>query len=146
MHPLDRVELEFPPTELDDVVAEFDHLCCDLVLLEDHPRADVGEGVEQLDRALRDHIHAYDDGVVIRSTESTYFGDLRGVLVSDHARFLVSLEQLRWFYDIVEREDHGGHRQALGQYGRVLTEAVRRHRRDERSFFAGTGAPLPARS
>jgi len=50
---------------------------------------------------------------------------------------VTSIEQLWWFYRVVEGEDHGGHRQALGQYGRILAEALRRHRAEERAFAAG---------
>ncbi len=57
------------------------------------------------------------------------------LLRADHAWFSVSLEQLAWFFGIVENEDHGGHRQALGQYGRLLAEALRRHRDLEREYF-----------
>jgi hypothetical protein len=61
------------------------------------------------------------------------------LLRADHAWFSVSLEQLAWFFGIVENEDHGGHRQALGQYGRLLAEALRRHRDLEREYFRRSG-------
>ncbi len=58
--------------------------------------------------------------------------DARRGLAADHERFRTSVQQLWWFYAIVEREDHGGNRQALGQYGRLVCEALRRHRAEER--------------
>jgi hypothetical protein len=58
----------------------------------------------------------------------------------EHDRFRSSLEQLRELLAVVEQDDHGGHRQALGQYGRILVEALRIHRADERR---GGGPPAP---
>jgi hypothetical protein len=77
--------------------------------------------IAALDVAVRAHV----------TTRSTRPPD-RSTLESDHERFLLSLEQLWWFYGIVAEDDHGGHRQALGQYGRLVAEALERHLAEER--------------
>ncbi len=35
--------------------------------------------------------------------------------------------QLHWLLGIVERDNHGGNRQALGQYGLLVAESLRQH-------------------
>lgn len=55
----------------------------------------------------------------------------RDRLAAEHERFRSSVEQLRGLLDVIEGDDHGGHRQALGQYGRLLAEALRLHLADE---------------
>jgi hypothetical protein len=52
---------------------------------------------------------------------------------------------LRGLLRIVERDDHGGNRQALGQYGRILAEALKEHRALERPV-PGQGPPEAAAS
>ena len=125
----------------------FERISSGLVLLEEYPREDLRATVELLDRAVRAHVRRFDARWGRGGAAPGAPVELRAVLDADHARFLVSVEQLRWFFQIVEGEDHGGHRQALGQYGRVLAEALRRHRRDERSYLAAVrsarGRPAP---
>jgi hypothetical protein len=58
------------------------------------------------------------------------------LLRREHRIFPGSLEQLRWFGRLVERNDHGGNRQALGQYLRIFLEAVGRHVGDEAKYLA----------
>jgi hypothetical protein len=57
------------------------------------------------------------------------------VLSKEHAIFPGSLDRYGWLFDIVEAEDHGGHRQALGQYGKLVAEALRLHLSDERELL-----------
>jgi hypothetical protein len=135
------------PTEFEAIVDWFDHICCGLVLLEEDPREDVEASVGRLDAAVRAHLRDFEAGVGPSDATADSRRGLRQTLDADHARFFVSLEQLRWFYARVETEDHGGNRQALGQYGRVLTEALRRHLREEYEYLASaTGSPHAARS
>ena len=138
MRPTERPpELRSPPRDFDRLVEWFERISSGLVLLEEYPRDDVRATVELLDHAVRAHVRRFDARWGGRGAAPGGSVELRAILDADHARFLVSVEQLRWFFRIVESEDHGGHRQALGQYGRVLAEALRRHRRDERSYLAG---------
>ncbi|HTS32490.1 MAG TPA: hypothetical protein VMI55_00940 [Thermoplasmata archaeon] len=55
------------------------------------------------------------------------------LLGREHDRFRTSVEELRGILEVVAADDHGGHRQALGQYGRILAEALRLHRVDEKA-------------
>ena len=52
-------------------------------------------------------------------------------LQQDHQRFQTSAEQLYWFWAIVKTDDHGGNRQALGQYWKVVLEALATHLKEE---------------
>ncbi len=61
-------------------------------------------------------------------------------LAQDHQRLATSENQLRWYLGIVEREPHGGNRQALGQYWRVLLEALERHRDEELALLGDPDA------
>ncbi len=129
------------------IVERFDRICCGLVLGEEHPREEVEASVERLDGAVRAHIGDFEAGVESSVAITDSRRGLRQTIDSDHGRFFVSLEQLRWFYERVETEDHSGNRQALGQYGRVLTEALRRHLREEREYLASAaGSKNAARS
>lgn len=126
------VDLHDVPTDFDDLIDWLERWSYGLVLLEEYPVVDLRQAVKQVESAVRAHRVATDqwalpllegDGEAARGGK---------VVVSDHIWFETSLEQLGWFFRAVENEDHGGNRQALGQYGRVLAEALRRHRSDER--------------
>lgn len=98
-----------------------------LVLLQDISQPRLVEEVEALHRSLGEgHAQAV-EGLLSASAAPTHAQRLR----EEHARFLTSVEQLRWFLAVVQREDHGGHRQALGQYWKVLLEALGRHTAEE---------------
>jgi hypothetical protein len=114
-----------PPRPIDPLLEWADRFGGELVRLADYPIADLRGAVAALDRALR--AHAAEDAARGRPP----------LLEEEHRRFLTSIDQLHWHLGIVERDDHGGHRQALGQYLRLVAEAGRRHRADER----GTGSP-----
>jgi len=113
-----------PEASLDAEVDRFDRFAFGLVRLEPHP-------VDELRRSI-DRFTGEVAGHLTRSPSR----DLPSNLEQEHERFRESLVELRSLLAVVEREDHGGHRQALGQYGRIFAEAMRRHRADERAFFA----------
>ncbi|MGI0155038.1 MAG: hypothetical protein ACREDE_02715 [Thermoplasmata archaeon] len=124
-----------PPSDFDDLVDWFDRISTSLVLLEEYALPEVRAAIRVFGRAVRDHVHAFDPALAPAARAPSALAGARATLRSDHARFSISLEQLDWFLGIVEHEDHGGHRQALGQYGRVVAEALRRHRAEERAYL-----------
>ena len=131
-----------PPSELDEMVDLLEHISSALVLLDERPLSEVHAAIRDFGLAVQEHVRTLEPFASPPGPPSSALSEARAILRSDHAWFLGSLEQLEWFYRIVEGEDHGGHRQALGQYGRVLAEALRRHRRDERAYFAAVAEPL----
>lgn len=112
-----------------------------LVLLEEYPLSDIRGALASVDRAVRAHRSAADRWVISLRPRDAESARSARVILSDHEWFETSLEQLWWFFRVVETDDHGGHRQALGQYGRVLSEALGRHRRDERWLEMRNGSP-----
>jgi hypothetical protein len=102
-----------------------------LVSLEPWPLSEVKGSIAAFESAVQRHLA----GAPAGPGGSNPYGmpsEIESLLDHEHARFVTSLEHLWWYYGIVEADDHGGHRQALGQYGRLVAEAVRRHRADER--------------
>jgi len=136
-----EVDIRSPPADLDGRIEWFGRVSDRLVLLEEYPLSDIAFAVDQIAASVQDHLHEVAgnperrDGVAGPSTGPA------AILRADHGLLPVSLEQLRWFYGIVAREDHGGHRQALGQYGKVLAEALQRHREEERERQTGGAEP-----
>lgn len=117
-----------PPSDsIDTAVERFDHLCVGLVDLDPVPLEDLRRQVGGFVFALEGHLESAGS-------------DLPPFLVREHERFATSVEQVRGLLRVVEDDDHGGHRQALGQYGRILAEALRRHRADELVWDAAAGA------
>lgn len=125
------VDLSSVPMDFDRLIEWFDLFSHRLVLLDESPRGELRGALEAMSEAVRRH--CLDFGAALRSCAAANDpGAARArTLLADHARYTTSLDQLWWFYGVVEREDHGGHRQALGQYGRVLAESLRRHRSEE---------------
>ncbi len=107
---------------LDAEVDRFETFSAGLVRLEPHPFDELRTEVERFAALVTDHVEAGRRSVAGRSR-----------LAAEHERFRSSVEELLGLLAVVERDDHGGHRQALGQYGRLLTEALRIHRADERT-------------
>jgi hypothetical protein len=136
--PRPTVDLRAPPRQFDEKVEWLEQWSYGLVLLEEYPLADLRAAIVEIERAVRAHRVTADRWVLPlrNSDEETARG--AKVVLSDHAWFETSLEQFWWFFRVVEKEDHGGHRQALGQYGRVLAEALRRHLDDERRLEQGS--------
>lgn len=138
------VEIDRPPEDLDALVDWFDRVSGNLVLLEEYPPAQLRRAVEVVARAVDEHARSAD----LRPGAVDPRGPVPGpaaVLRADHERFRTSAEQLRALSRLVEIDGHGGNRQALGQYGRVLTEALRRHRREELELDGTTGPARPRR-
>jgi hypothetical protein len=135
------VDIRHPPEGLDALVDWFELVSYNLVLLEGYSLEDVREAVARVAQAIETHGRSMElslGGPVAASVEG---GDLARILNADHVWFRTSVEQLWWFFGVVEREDHGGHRQALGQFGRVLCESVRRHRTEEAEFARRSAEP-----
>ncbi len=126
------------PSELDPLIAWLEAASDGLVLLEPYRLDELRAMVHQVAEVVACHTRDYDRRLGTappsRGRPATW-----ALLRADHAWFSVSLEQLAWFFGIVENEDHGGHRQALGQYGRLLAEALRRHRDLEREYLGRPG-------
>lgn len=123
------IDWDRPPTELSDLVDWFERISYGLVILETYSLDQIRSAVDRFESAVRHH------------TEHTTLPPVRGpadrlgiVLRADHRWFSQSFDQLRWFFGLVERDDHGGNRQALGQFGRLVTESVRRHLADEQQY------------
>ncbi len=125
------------PPALDAEVARFGRFSDSLVLIEPCSLPVVRRTVEEFAVAVTAHCQADPEPTRTADDRRRFLADrIRG----DHRWFETSVEQLRWFLGVVVRDDHGGHRQALGQYGRLFTEALRRHREDERQLAALTSA------
>ncbi|MGA9838897.1 MAG: hypothetical protein WBF81_05255 [Thermoplasmata archaeon] len=139
------IDLLAPPSDFDAAIDWFERVSYHLVLLEEYPLPDVRRAIDAFDRAVRDHLRTFSARLAPEGPSPAPPSDAVSTLRSDHAWFRISLDQLEWSYRIVEGEDHGGHRQALGQYGRVFAEALRRHRKDEVNYLTPTSgsAMLP---
>jgi hypothetical protein len=128
--------------EIDAALADFERFASSLVHLEPRPLDAVRQAVEQFVAVLQRHLdgQATSDGPRSAAAEGAVALTDRRAL--EHERFRASLEELRGLLAVVVGDDHGGHRQALGQYGRVLAEALRSHRADERA----AALPRPSRT
>ncbi len=137
------VDIRHPPADLDALIEWFDRVAYRLVLLEEYPLSDVEAAVAAIDRGVRAHLDADRPGGILpeasAGTEGSGWQSAR--LGDDHERYRTSLEQLRWFLAVVQKEDHGGHRQALGQYARLVAESLRRHRAEEEGRGGGARKP-----
>ncbi|HKN06426.1 MAG TPA: hypothetical protein VJ021_02315 [Thermoplasmata archaeon] len=130
--PRPEVDIRSPPADFGELVDWLERWSYRLVLLEEYPVSDLRAAVAEVERAVQVHRVSADRWILplLAADEETSRGAT--VVRSDHTWFETSLEQFWWFFRALERDDHGGHRQALGQYGRVLGEALRRHLGDER--------------
>ena len=131
-----------PPDGFDDRIDWFDRLCVALVHLEGPSLGELRRAVDAFAQSVLAHRSAVLTGG--RGPSAPDGDPVAATLAADHARFAVSVEELRGYLRVVEGDDHGGHRQALGQYGRLLAEALRRHRAEERSGERASAAADPA--
>lgn len=132
------VDIRHPPPEFDELIDWFELVSYNLVLLEEYGLEEIRSAVGHVGAAIEAHGRATEPLALVPTEGSSELRDRARILAADHAWFRTSVEQLWWFFGVVERDDHGGHRQALGQYGRVLSESVRRHRAEEEEFVRET--------
>jgi len=130
--PRPEVDIRSPPGTFDELVAWLERWSYGLVLIEGYSLPEIRAALLAVSEAVSAHRRAADPWLAALPPMDEETARGAKLLLSDHEWFETSLEQLWWFFHVVEKEDHGGHRQALGQYGRVLGEALRRHRSDER--------------
>jgi hypothetical protein len=133
------VDVRRPPEGFDALIDWFELVSYNLVLLEEYPLHDVRGAVARVARAIEAHGRSSERLPSGLADGPGELRDLARILAADHEWFRSSVDQLWWFFGVVEREDHGGHRQALGQYGRVLCESVRRHRAMESELVRRSG-------
>jgi hypothetical protein len=132
------------PTEpLDSEIQRFEAFADGLVRLEPHPFAELRAEVERFALAIEHHLGGIGDGRSPKAGHRFRPGGARQRLAAEHERFRASLAELRGLLAIVKGDDHGGHRQALGQYGRLVTEALRLHRAEERVLARRETARTP---
>jgi len=145
--PRPAVDISRAPTDFDALIDWFELVSYALVLLEEFSLTEIRCAVARIEAAVLAHVSS--SPTTRRDLAGgNRLSELRKVVDADHVWFRISLEQLRWFLSVVERDDHGGNRQALGQYGRLLGESLRRHRRDELELSAELekeSRPVPTR-
>ncbi len=130
--PRPDVDIRSPPQSFDELIDWLEGWSYRLVLLEEYPLPEIRAALLAVSDAVSAHRQSAEGWIGTLLAADPEAAQGAGLLQSDHERFEASLEQLWWFFRVVEKEDHGGHRQALGQYGRVLAEALSRHRAEER--------------
>lgn len=118
------VDIRAPPADVDAFAEWLDRVSERLVLLEPYSLEEVRGAVHAVVEGMRRHL----DRPPAVAEER-----LRAELAEEHARYRTSLEEVQGLLRVIESDDHGGHRQALGQYGRVLAESLRAHRARERA-------------
>ena len=128
---------------LDAEIDRFEAFACGLVRLEPHALEELRAEVERLAAAVSAHLRAGPGGRSARAAGRRRPGARRQRLTAEHERFRTSIAELGALLAVVEGDDHGGHRQALGQYGRLLTEALRLHRGEERQLMRRDRARAP---
>jgi len=127
--PVPTADRARPTRDLDETLERFDQFSLALIRLEPFPLDEVRRSVERFRRAVNHHLLAARSAA--RDRPATPARPEGGRLEREHERFQASVDELGQLLLVVEDDDHGGHRQALGQYGRIFTEALRVHRRDE---------------
>ncbi len=123
--------------QLEALVREQRVLSDGLVLLHAIAATTLERSVAKLETVLKEHQTAFGAWTSHRrfpGPDARVADLVRG----DHGTFFSSIDQLHWLLGIVRRDDHGGNRQALGQYWRVLLEAMGRHSDDERTLVNGS--------
>ena len=137
------VDPHAPPADLDRLIDWFDAFSRRLVLLEECSLGEIRIALGAVSGSVLDHCRLGPLANEARWAKGTGAVELLRLLESEHARFLTSIEELGKIGSIVTGDDHGGNRQALGQYGRAFAESFRRHRADERSLGSQHPDPGP---
>ena len=132
-----------PEGALDAELEAFDRFATALVRLEPFTLDEVRVEVRRFAAAVEHHLRASRPHQSRTGSSRSQRPAIGGRLDREHERFRTSVEELRLLLQVVERDDHGGHRQALGQYGRIFVEALRLHRGDERLPAVGDRAGTP---
>jgi hypothetical protein len=117
--------------DLGALVTEQSAVADGLVLLHDHSLSVLQRETDRLrERLLERHPGSME--WMLRETETTG-GDRAASrrLRAEHERYRASLAQLDWLLTIVRENDHGGNRQALGQYWRILLGSIVPHVEEE---------------
>lgn len=140
------VDITRAPTGFDELIDWFELVSYSLVLLEEFRLPDIRSAVAKIEGAVLAHVRSPPEEASRPAKKRAQISDLQRVVDADHLWFRTSLDQLQWFLSVVERDDHGGNRQALGQYGRLLAESLRRHRRDERELVRARERESPTAS
>ncbi len=104
------------PSEALAAVRAFDQFSRELVLLADYRLEEVERTVRGFQRSVREQLD--------RLATPGGAAAVPAMDAGERARFREAVDELDWFLGILRRDDHGGHRQALGQYGRLLCEAL----------------------
>lgn len=118
-----------------------------LVRTEAVPVEEFRTGFLELEQTLvQDHIPLWEPLLEEHDAQRVAGAAAPELLRREHRIFPGSLEQLRWFHLLVVRDDHGGNRQALGQYLRIFHEALARHVADESKCLAAWDGPVSPRS
>jgi hypothetical protein len=112
--------------------------CEELVALGAIPLEEVRGAVDALARQL---LEGHPALVAGRLRALRRFGPAAQRLERDHERFPEGFAEIRGLLDVAERDDHGGNRQAVGQYGRILLEAVLRHLSEEAALLGSSNDP-----
>ena len=128
------------PSTLPELVEWFDRFSLALVRLAPYTLEEIQQVIAVFVRRVEAHVGPPAHGAPGGTGPPDRPRTREELLRREHAWFRTSLDQLRWFLGIVEQEDHGGHRQALGQYGRLLAEALRLHLADEPGVPATAGS------
>ncbi|HUZ80420.1 MAG TPA: hypothetical protein VMV28_07390 [Thermoplasmata archaeon] len=135
------LDLARPPAALEELVDWFEALSYGLVLLEPYPLTEVRGAVDRFHQEVRLHSDRAESHLAHGPLRTDPLGRTLTELVrADHRWFETSFDQLDWFLRIAEEDGHGGNRQALGQYGRLVADAVRRHLADERLLASMSSA------
>src|SRR5580658_6535862 len=119
-----------PPIDFDRFVVWLGELGDRLVLLDEIPLDTVRQSMRRAQARIERHVR-HEPPLDPRARPTDRLRELGELVRSDHRWFETSLEELAGLLRVVETEDHGGHRQALGQYGRLLAAALAHHRAAE---------------
>jgi hypothetical protein len=117
-----------PPTFPLDALDRLEASCGRLVKLETQSLEEVEGQLTDVHTALQLHRQDIAEGRIM--IPKTSYARWRRISM-EHEWFEQSFEEFAHLLAVVRKDDHGGNRQALGQYGKLLVEAIRIHLREE---------------
>jgi hypothetical protein len=116
---------------LEGLIIRWANLADDLVLLGEQDRRELELAENEMVEVLERH-RSLTDPILRHLSPGTRVGSVgRETLLDEHERFAYSLQALHELIEVVRTDGHGGNRQALGQYWRLVWEALRVHGEDE---------------